>query len=103
MYSLYGLKSLTRTCTQRCGPDCSYEAYMNQILDKVKLKYERRQLKYEERGNVKKERDSRRILWAINGAKLHKLLINPLRDLLQRFRRLDLIPTHYEYPELYRI
>jgi hypothetical protein len=76
---------------------------MKNHLTAMKLKYERRLQAYQESGDKANAREAERVLWALNGVLELKLLVNPVRELLQRFKRLDLVPTHYKYPEFYRI
>lgn len=68
-----------------------------------KAKYEQRIVNYTQQGNSKRLREAQRIIWAINGVLDHKLLVNPVRELLNHFKNQDVVPTHYNYPELYRI
>ena len=48
-------------------------------------------------------RDVQRGLWALHGVMDKKFLVCPIKSLLERFNQLDILPTHYDYPELYRI
>ena len=48
-------------------------------------------------------READRILWAVEGILERKLLVNVIRALLVKFRRLDIVPLHFNYPELYQI
>ena len=62
--------------------------------------------RYKERVSKKakqKVREADRILWAVKGIIEHKLLFNVITGLVVKFRRLDIVPTHYNYPELYQL
>ena len=51
--------------------------------------------------NGKKLREANRELWAITGELDENFDPGALKKVLDRFSLLDLVPTHYNYPELY--
>jgi len=69
----------------------------------LKEKYEHRLRSYQEAGDKKNAREAERVLWALNGVLDQKLLVNPVREMLNHFKKVDIVPTHYHYPEFYRI
>ena len=50
---------------------------------------------------MRKTREADRALWAIKGILEVKILVNLIIDLLHKFCNLDIVPLHYNYPELY--
>ena len=51
--------------------------------------------------NCKKLREANRELWAINGELEENFDPEALQIVHDRFAQLDLVPGHYNYPELY--
>ena len=58
----------------------------------------RAKIKYNEKMQRKYERE----LWAIIGMKEHNFEFKTVLTVYDRFVKLDLVPTHYNYPEFYR-
>ena len=48
-------------------------------------------------------RDAKRALWAIRGVKEERLRYYIVRRLLDKFTKLDIVPTHFHYPEVYQL
>ena len=48
-------------------------------------------------------REAHRILWYVEGIVGQDICVDIMDELLAKFRKLDLLPTHYHYPEIYRV
>ena len=59
--------------------------------------------KFKTKCDTKGERNALRQLWAINGILEKKLLVNTVRRMVLFFTEKDIVPTHYYYPELYKL
>ena len=62
-----------------------------------------RYARVESKEAIQKVREADRILWAVKGIIEHKLIVSVITGLLVKFRRLDIVPTHFNYPELYHL
>jgi len=62
-----------------------------------KLKY------YEKSGNQKKIDIYRLRMWAVVGMLDENFKIESIMEIYSRYERLGLVPTHYDYPEFYRL
>ena len=50
---------------------------------------------------MKQVRKADRLIWAVDGVVEKKLHVVVIADLLRKFKKIDVVPTHYNYPELY--
>ena len=48
-----------------------------------------------------KVREADRVLWAVKGILELRVQVNVILGLLMKFRKFDVVPTHYNYPELF--
>ena len=58
--------------------------------------------KYEMNGDEARLRKYQRHKWALVGVQEHGFEFKIVYFLQKRFERLDLVPTHYNYPEFYQ-
>ena len=68
----------------------------------MKERIEGRVNKYTQQDNKVKLRMYLREKWAIVGMMEKGLEFQTLLKLHEKFKELDLLPTHYDYPEFYR-
>ena len=80
-----------------------FEREFKQTLQAKKKQAMLKVVYYEINGlkNGKKLREANRELWAINGELEENFDPEALQKIHDRFAQLDLVPGHYNYPELY--
>lgn len=77
------------------------EATLNEI--NLNQDTERKEeLRAENKQIEKQLRKYERELWAINGMKEHNFEFKCVLTVYNIYEKLDLVPTHYNYPEFYR-
>ncbi len=57
---------------------------------------------YAEKSNSREKRELLRQMWKFNGAIEHGLCYESLDSICLKFARIDLVPSNYDYPELFQ-
>ena len=79
-----------------------YEQMLQGHMTKLKKRIAKKLKQYEEAGDQPKLRKYQREMWAIIAMKENGFEFQTVLDVHSKYLRLDLVPTHYNYPEFYR-
>ena len=78
-----------------------YEEMLQGHMRKLQRRLDRKVNKYTRKGDQKKLRQYQREKWALEGMKDRGFEFQTVLQVHERFVRLDLVPTHYNYPEFF--
>ena len=74
-----------------------HNSQMKKVSISMKIKYHEVQRKQDH----KKIRELQRQLWEITGEVDKGIDLDALKQVNEKFKKMDLVPAHYNYPELY--
>lgn len=89
-------KRLPFSCKRK---ELAYQENLKKIEESILQRIEQ----YKSKNDKKMLRHYERSLWALNATKLFNIDMKAILPLFTKFEKLDLIPTHYNYPELYQL
>ena len=79
-----------------------YEKMLQGHMVKLEHRIAKKVRKYTRSGDQVKLRKYQREMWAILGMKEKGFEFQTVLNVHEKFVRLDIVPTHYNYPEFYR-
>lgn len=79
-----------------------FEKKLQTHMKKLKMRIAKKLAKYVASCDHIKLRKYEREMWAIIGMQEHNFEFQIVLDIYDRYVRLDLVPTHYYFPEFYR-
>lgn len=95
-YGLMGLKMQKRMPLKE-----PYEEMLQGHMRQLRRRIDRKVNKYIRNGDDKRLRSYRREKWALEGMQVRGFEFQTVLQVHERFVRLDLVPTHYNYPEFF--
>ena len=98
----YGYGIVGQRMQRRMPLKQPYEQMLQAHMVKLRHRIEKKVRKYKRNGNEEKLRKYLREKWAIEGMQVKGFEFQTVLVVHDRFVRLDLVPTHYNYPDFYR-
>ena len=98
----YGYGIVGQRMQRRMPLKQPYEQMLQAHMVKLRHRIEKKVRKYKRNGNEEKLRKYLREKWAIEGMQDKGFEFQTVLMVHDRYVRLDLVPTHYNFPDFYR-